>query len=100
MDRFELERANDELHRKRRERRRQTAVPPGAFALQSALATPAPRQLELPIEYAPQRLRDHGYRDAHIRPLVSPDTDKVIRSWREPAPQCLELSAPGVARWQ
>lgn len=30
-------------------------------------------QLELPLDYAPQELRDHGYRDAHTFPLVSPD---------------------------
>ena len=86
MDRFELERANDELHAKRRQRR-QTTVPPGAFARQPAPARAAPRQLELAIVYAPQRLRDHGYRDAHTHPLVSPDTGKVTRSWRVTPPE-------------
>ena len=43
-------------------------------------------QLELALEYAPQELRGHGYRDAHSYPLVSPDVDKVRRSWRVPAP--------------
>ena len=30
------------------------------------------RQLRLPIDDAPQKVRDHGLRDAHSRPLVSP----------------------------
>lgn len=30
------------------------------------------RQLRLPIDEAPQKVRDHGLRDAHSRPLVSP----------------------------
>ena len=42
-------------------------------------------QLELALEYAPQELRDYGYRDAHTYPLVSPDVDKVRRAWRVPA---------------
>ena len=39
-------------------------------------------QLCLPIEAAPAALRDHGYRDAHSWPLVSPDVDKVRCSFR------------------
>ena len=39
------------------------------------------------LEFAPQELRQHGYRDAHAFPLVSPDADKVLRSWRVPAGQ-------------
>ena len=42
-------------------------------------------QLPLPLEYAPEVLRDHGYRDAHTFPLVSPDVGKVRRSYRKPA---------------
>ena len=42
-------------------------------------------QLELALDYAPQRLRDHGLRDAHTFPLVSPDTGKVRVSYRQPA---------------
>jgi hypothetical protein len=86
-DRFQLERANAALHERRRQRRRTNTAPPGAFALAAPPAAPAPRQLELAIEYAPQRLRDHGYRDAHRYPLVSPDVGKVTRSYRVPAPQ-------------
>ena len=85
MDRFELERANDALLARRKERRRSNAVPPGAFALEPPRVEPAPIQFELAIEHAPQRLRDHGYRDAHRWPLVSPDTGKVTRCWRESA---------------
>ena len=29
------------------------------------------RRPELPLDHAPQKVREHGYRDAHIRPLVS-----------------------------
>ena len=39
-------------------------------------------QLCLPIEAAPAALRDHGYRDAHSWPLVSPDVGKVRCSFR------------------
>ena len=39
------------------------------------------------LDYAPAELRQHGYRDAHTFPLVSPDIDKVRRSWRVPAQQ-------------
>ena len=42
-------------------------------------------QLELPLEWAPVELREHGYCDAHTWPLVSPDVAKVRRSWRVPA---------------
>ena len=44
----------------------------------------AEAQPELALEYAPPKLRRHGYRDAHSRPLVSPDRGKVTRSWRVP----------------
>ena len=42
-------------------------------------------QLDLALECAPPELRRHGYRDALTFPLVSPDVDKVSRSWRVPA---------------
>lgn len=42
---------------------------------------------ELALEYAPRKLRAHGYSDAHSRPLVSPDRGKVSRSWRVPPDQ-------------
>ena len=45
----------------------------------------AQRQLELALDYAPQDLRDHGLRDAHTFPLVSPDVGKVRHSFRQPA---------------
>ena len=72
-------------------------MPPAAYALPEPPAQ-EPVQFELAIECAPQRLRDHGYRDAHTHPLVSPDTGKVVSSWREPAPRAwgyprLELRA-------
>lgn len=43
-----------------------------------------PQQLPLPIDYAPDIVRDHGYRDAHSRPLVSlgKDADGDVRSRR------------------
>ena len=44
----------------------------------------AEAQPELALEYAPPKLRRHGYSDAHSRPLVSPDRGKVSRSWRVP----------------
>ena len=55
-------------------------------------------QLDLALDYAPAELRQHGYRDAHAFPLVSPDIDKVRSSWRVPAQQAwgfprLELRA-------
>ena len=43
------------------------------------------KQLELALDYAPQDLRDHGLRDAHAYPLVSPDVGKVRHSFRQPA---------------
>ena len=42
-------------------------------------------QFKLAIDYVPQKLRDHGLRDAHTFPLVSPNTGKVERSFRQPA---------------
>ena len=39
-------------------------------------------QLQLPLEFAPQPMRAHGLSDAHAQPLVSPDVDRVRRSWR------------------
>lgn len=62
-------------------------MPPGAYAREALPAPTAPRQLELAIEWAPQRLRNHGYSDAHTLPLVSPDIGKVTRAWRERPPQ-------------
>ena len=44
----------------------------------------AEAQPELALEYAPRKLRAHGYSDVHSRPLVSPDRGKVTRSWRVP----------------
>ena len=41
-----------------------------------------PVQYVLPLDLAPQELVDHGYRDAHSFPLVSPDVDRVRRSFR------------------
>ena len=40
-----------------------------------------PVQYVLPIDLAPQELVDHGYRDAHSFPLVSPDVDRVQQSF-------------------
>ena len=34
------------------------------------------------MEFAPAAIRAHGYCDAHERPLVSPDVERVRRSWR------------------
>ena len=53
-----------------------------------------PAQLELPLEYAPADLRDHGLRDAHTFPLVSPDVGKVRRSFRQPASAAWSFPAP------
>ena len=58
MDRFELEPANAGLHRRRHDRRRTNVAPPDAYARRAPAPRPAPRQLDL--DYAPQRLRDHG----------------------------------------
>ena len=41
-----------------------------------------PVQYVLPIDLAPQELVDHGYRDAHSFPLVSPDVGRVQHSFR------------------
>ena len=42
-----------------------------AAALSIRTVPPAAAQLALPIEYAPAKVRRHGLRDAHVRPLVS-----------------------------
>lgn len=62
-----------------------TAVDAGvrAVGFSKAMAS-ADGQLPLPLEYVPAMLRDHGYRDAHTYPLVSPDVGKVRRSYRRP----------------
>ena len=51
----------------------------GGMGLQS------PQQLGL--DFAPDKLRSHGLRDAHTYPLVSPDRGKVQRSFRVHASQ-------------
>lgn len=47
-----------------------------------AAGSDVPVQYVLPLDLAPQELIDHGYRDAHSFPLVSPDVDQVRRSFR------------------
>ena len=39
-------------------------------------------QLQLGIDFAPQALVDHGYRDAHLWPLVSPDVERPQTAYR------------------
>ena len=47
-----------------------------------SMGIPVQGELDLGINYAPERVRIHGLRDAHTFPLVSPDRGKVQRSMR------------------
>lgn len=50
--------------------------------------TSTSRQLRLPIEHAPPRVRFHGYSDAHSRPLVAKTRGgRIVAAFRVPPPQ-------------
>lgn len=64
-------------------------------------ASTASPQLQLPIAFAPEIVRDHGLREAHSRPLVSYGKAESgpFRSWRVPAHEAwaypeIELRTP------
>ena len=57
------------------------------------MGIPVQGELDLGINYAPERVRIHGLRDAHTFPLVSPDRGKVQRSYARPCVRSMGLSA-------
>ena len=58
-----------------------------------SMGIPVQGELDLGINYAPERVRIHGLRDAHTYPQVSSDRGKVQRSFRVHASESMGLSA-------